>query len=121
MMRAAVRKRDLDAYAEHDVVLPSIASPRPLANMSKQTLRSSISSHRNVSPGSHCLNGWKSAEGRNALCVKTFILIHRTWHGGWAWKEVVRCLLAKAHHAYAPTFAGQSASAIMCNTCGHCA
>ena len=34
---------------------------------------------------------------------KTFVLIHGTWHGGWAWQEVVRCLAEKGHVAYAPT------------------
>jgi len=37
---------------------------------------------------------------------KTFVLIHGTWHGGWAWKEVIGHLSAKGHRAYAPTLAG---------------
>jgi pimeloyl-ACP methyl ester carboxylesterase len=37
---------------------------------------------------------------------KTFVLIHGTWHGGWAWKEVIDCLSEKGHRAYAPTLAG---------------
>src|SRR6516164_11378878 len=37
---------------------------------------------------------------------KTFVLIHGTWHGGWAWKEVIDYLSAKGHRAYAPTLAG---------------
>jgi pimeloyl-ACP methyl ester carboxylesterase len=37
---------------------------------------------------------------------KPFVLIHGTWHGGWAWKEVIDHLSAKGHRAYAPTLAG---------------
>jgi len=39
---------------------------------------------------------------------KTFVLIHGTWHGGWAWQGVIRHLEAKGHHAYAPTLIGHS-------------
>jgi len=38
--------------------------------------------------------------------MRTFVLIHGTWHGGWAWKEVIGHLSAKGHCAYAPTLAG---------------
>jgi len=37
---------------------------------------------------------------------KTFVLIHGTWHGGWAWRGVVDSLSQKGHRAYAPTLAG---------------
>jgi len=37
---------------------------------------------------------------------ETFVLIHGTWHGGWAWKEVIGHLSAQGHRAYAPTLAG---------------
>ncbi len=37
---------------------------------------------------------------------KTFVLIHGTWHGGWAWQGVIRHLEARGHRAYAPTLAG---------------
>jgi len=37
---------------------------------------------------------------------KTFVLIHGTWHGGWAWNEVIGCLSRKGHRAHAPTLAG---------------
>jgi pimeloyl-ACP methyl ester carboxylesterase len=42
----------------------------------------------------------------------TFVLIHGTWHGGWAWQEVIDCLSAKGHRAYAPTLAGHGPGAI---------
>jgi pimeloyl-ACP methyl ester carboxylesterase len=37
---------------------------------------------------------------------KTFVLIHGSWHGGWAWQEVMRFLSDEGHRAYAPTLAG---------------
>ncbi len=39
---------------------------------------------------------------------ETFVLIHGTWHGGWAWQGVIRHLEAKGQHAYAPTLIGHS-------------
>jgi pimeloyl-ACP methyl ester carboxylesterase len=41
----------------------------------------------------------------------TFLLIHGTWHGAWAWQEVIRCLSEKGHRAYAPTLAGHGPGA----------
>jgi pimeloyl-ACP methyl ester carboxylesterase len=37
---------------------------------------------------------------------ETFVLIHGTWHGGWAWDAVIRELAGKGHRAHAPTLAG---------------
>ncbi len=37
---------------------------------------------------------------------ETFVLIHGSWHGGWAWQAVIRHLEARGHHTYAPTLAG---------------
>ena len=37
---------------------------------------------------------------------KAFVLIHGSWHGGWAWQAVIRHLEAREHQAYAPTLAG---------------
>lgn len=34
------------------------------------------------------------------------MLIHGSWHGGWAWESVVRELSGKGHRAHAPTLAG---------------
>jgi pimeloyl-ACP methyl ester carboxylesterase len=42
---------------------------------------------------------------------ETFVLIHGTWHGGWAWDAVVRGLSAKGHQAHAPTLAGHGPGA----------
>ena len=44
---------------------------------------------------------------RNGVHVdKTFVLIHGSWQGGWAWKEVVHRLSEKGYDAHAPTLAG---------------
>jgi len=37
---------------------------------------------------------------------KTFVLVHGSWHGGWAWEAVTRELSAKGHRAHAPTLSG---------------
>lgn len=42
---------------------------------------------------------------------KTFVLIHGTWHGGWAWQDVIRHLSRKGHDAHAPTLAGHGPDA----------
>jgi pimeloyl-ACP methyl ester carboxylesterase len=42
---------------------------------------------------------------------QTFVLIHGTWHGGWAWQEVMRFLSDEGHRAYAPTLAGHGPEA----------
>ncbi len=33
---------------------------------------------------------------------ETFVLVHGSWHGGWAWQVVIRYLSAKGHHPHAP-------------------
>jgi len=35
-----------------------------------------------------------------------FVLIHGTWHGGWAWDAVIRELSGNGHRGHAPTLAG---------------
>ena len=37
---------------------------------------------------------------------RTFVLVHGSWHGGWAWEGAIRRLLAKGYSAHAPTLAG---------------
>ena len=43
---------------------------------------------------------------------KTFVMIHGSWHGGWAWQEVVRHLSQKGHIAKAPTLPGHGPRAM---------
>ena len=37
---------------------------------------------------------------------KTFVLIHGSWHGGWAWQDVIRHLSENGHRVHAPTLPG---------------
>ena len=43
---------------------------------------------------------------------KTFVMIHGSWHGGWAWHGVVRQLSKRGHRAQAPTLPGHRPGAI---------
>ena len=42
---------------------------------------------------------------------KTFVLIHGSWHGGWAWEDVIGNLSQRGHRAFAPTLAGHGPNA----------
>ena len=42
---------------------------------------------------------------------ETFVLIHGSWHGGWAWQAVARQLALKGHRVYAPTLPGHEPGA----------
>ena len=37
---------------------------------------------------------------------ETFVLLHGSWHGGWAWEPTSWCLRELGHVAYAPTYPG---------------
>lgn len=43
---------------------------------------------------------------------KASVLIHGSWHGGWAWQEVVRHLSKTGHRAEAPTLPGHGPGAM---------
>ena len=43
---------------------------------------------------------------------KTFVMVHGSWHGGWAWQQVVRHLSDKGHSAQAPTLPGHGPGAM---------
>ena len=43
--------------------------------------------------------------------TKTFVMIHGSWHGGWAWQGVIRHLSTKGHSAHAPTLPGHGPQA----------
>src|SRR5215468_2005921 len=40
-----------------------------------------------------------------------FVLVHGSWHGGWAWDAVGRHLAARGHVAHAPTLPGHGPGA----------
>jgi pimeloyl-ACP methyl ester carboxylesterase len=58
-----------------------------------------------------CLLGGKRHDPFGCARHKTFVLIHGSWHGGWAWQAVIRHLEERGHHAYAPTLAGHGPEA----------
>ena len=39
---------------------------------------------------------------------ETFVLLHGSWHGGWAWEPTAWCLREIGHTVYAPTYPGHS-------------
>jgi pimeloyl-ACP methyl ester carboxylesterase len=43
---------------------------------------------------------------------KTFVMVHGSWHGGWAWQEVIQHLSKKGHSAKAPTLPGHGPQAM---------
>ena len=43
---------------------------------------------------------------------KTFVMIHGSWHGGWAWQGVERQLSKKGYRAQAPTLPGHGPGAM---------
>jgi pimeloyl-ACP methyl ester carboxylesterase len=50
-------------------------------------------------------------EDTSIIMSKTFVLVHGSWHGGWAWEDVICRLSQKGHRAYAPTLAGHGPQA----------
>jgi pimeloyl-ACP methyl ester carboxylesterase len=40
------------------------------------------------------------------VTAKTFLLVHGSWHGGWAWRRVADRLRARGHTVFAPTLTG---------------
>jgi hypothetical protein len=41
-----------------------------------------------------------------AVPRRTFVLVHGTSHGGWAWRRVADLLQARGHKVYTPTLTG---------------
>jgi pimeloyl-ACP methyl ester carboxylesterase len=42
---------------------------------------------------------------------ETFVLLHGSWHGGWAWEPTACCLRELGQSVYAPTYPGHSPGA----------
>ena len=38
--------------------------------------------------------------------IKTYVLVHGAWHGGWCWRAVADALRAKGHRVFTPTQTG---------------
>ena len=43
--------------------------------------------------------------------AETFVLLHGSWHGGWAWEPTAWCLRELGHDVYAPTYPGHQPGA----------
>jgi len=43
--------------------------------------------------------------------AETFVLLHGSWHGGWAWEPTAWCLRELGHEVHAPTYPGHLAGA----------
>ena len=46
------------------------------------------------------------------MMSETFVLLHGSWHGGWAWEPTAWCLRELGHIAYAPTYPGHWLGAV---------
>jgi pimeloyl-ACP methyl ester carboxylesterase len=42
---------------------------------------------------------------------ETFVLLHGSWHGGWAWEPTAWCLRELGHTVYTPTYPGHGREA----------
>jgi pimeloyl-ACP methyl ester carboxylesterase len=38
--------------------------------------------------------------------LRTFVLVHGAWHGGWCWRRVADVLRARGHRVFAPSLTG---------------
>ena len=38
--------------------------------------------------------------------VRTFVLVHGAWHGGWCWRRVADLLIRRGHRVFTPTLTG---------------
>lgn len=45
-------------------------------------------------------------DGPGAARVKTFVLVHGAWHGGWCYSKVARLLRGNGHLVFTPTLTG---------------
>jgi pimeloyl-ACP methyl ester carboxylesterase len=38
--------------------------------------------------------------------LRSFVLVHGAWHGGWCWRRVADLLIARGHRVFAPSLTG---------------
>ena len=61
-----------------------------------------------------------SLHGNNPVTpalVKTYVLVHGAYHGGWCWTDVATRLRAQGHTVYTPTLTGLGERSHLINTC----
>lgn len=64
----------------------------------RQLIRGAIAAGSALALGSQALGGTRAPA--------TFVLVHGTWHGGWAWQGVAQILRGQGHRVYTPTCTG---------------
>jgi pimeloyl-ACP methyl ester carboxylesterase len=47
-----------------------------------------------------------NAQAQTQTNVKTFVLVHGAWHGGWCWRRVSDLLERRGHKVFTPTMTG---------------
>ena len=47
-----------------------------------------------------------SGIARTAVKLRTFVLVHGAWHGGWCWRRVADALRVGGHRVFAPSLTG---------------
>jgi pimeloyl-ACP methyl ester carboxylesterase len=47
-----------------------------------------------------------TAIGSITETLRTFVLVHGAWHGGWCWRRVADILTARGHRVFAPSLTG---------------
>src|SRR6185437_9651030 len=52
-----------------------------------------------------------TASSTEVTMAETFVLLHGSWHGGWAWEPTAWCLRELGHEVYAPTYPGHQPGA----------
>ncbi len=56
--------------------------------------------------------GWERSESVGVSgATHRFVLLHGSWHGGWAWEPTAWCLRELGHEVYAPTYPGHQPGA----------
>jgi pimeloyl-ACP methyl ester carboxylesterase len=86
-------------------VYPSLSQENPL----RTPASSPLSRRQLVSMGLGLIAGAEIASIPLAYAapkIRTFVLVHGAWHGGWCWRRVSDRLTAKGHYVIAPTLSG---------------
>jgi Alpha/beta hydrolase family len=71
-------------------------------NMTRRTIGSVVAGAGLAAAASDKVVGPTRAQST----LKTFVLIHGAWHGGWCWRRVSDLLEKKGHRVFSPTLTG---------------
>lgn len=45
-------------------------------------------------------------QATDPINLKTYVLVHGAWHGGWCWSRVADALRSQGHRVLTPTLTG---------------